>query len=565
MSIPAKLREQAINVEKAGDLVRARSLMVQAVAAAPQDAKLLNSAGVAYLRWGEPALAADHFAQARAIDDTQLDYVINESVALGRMGRHGTAARLLAASEHLGRNEARYWSARGNAERQSQQLHHAQISYDRALRLDGRNLRALHGRARVALERGQRDAVYRFERAIAQNPGESDLWLGKAHALNAAGEPAQARDLIDQLLIQLPDWIEGLKFLSELRLAAGESDYAAHFAKAVSFTQRPDGVFAAWISTLAGFDRFAEASDVAARARQETQMEREFALLEAVHAGAAGQHDRAAEIFAKYETDDPDWQIHRARHAIRKGEIDDAERRLAAILMGRSHDVSAWALRDVCWRLTDDVRHEWLHGQEGLYTSLELSSPDIIDEARSFLSILHDDSSLPLGQSVRGGTQTRGGLFQREEPALAAVHKIIFEGIEDYRGKLPSRDRSHPLLRHRDRPWRIAHSWSIRLRGAGYHTSHIHPKGIVSSALYVTVPKCVEGQTSAGTLEIGRPPPDLGVDLPPLHTITPVPGRMALFPSTLYHGTQPFPQGERMSVAFDIQAGEITFEAGRSP
>ncbi|NBC88460.1 MAG: hypothetical protein GVX90_03010, partial [Alphaproteobacteria bacterium] len=123
-----------------------------------------------------------------------------------------------------------------------------------------------------------------------------------------------------------------------------------------------------------------------------------------------------------------------------------------------------------------------------------------------------------------------------------------------------------PLLRHRETPWRLLGSWSVRLAGSGsgggdYHTAHIHPQGILSSALYLVVPEeahapVAEGARPPGWLEIGRPPPDLGLDLPPLTTIEPREGHLALFPSTLYHGTTPFGSAERMTVAFDVVTGE---------
>ena len=40
--------------------------------------------------------------------------------------------------------------------------------------------------------------------------------------------------------------------------------------------------------------------------------------------------------------------------------------------------------------------------------------------------------------------------------------------------------------------------------------------------------------------------------LAPLQVIEPKPGRLVLFPSNMWHGTRPFPQGERLTVAFDI-------------
>ena len=109
--------------------------------------------------------------------------------------------------------------------------------------------------------------------------------------------------------------------------------------------------------------------------------------------------------------------------------------------------------------------------------------------------------------------------------------------------------------------------WKVRLTGgdsgAGdYHTAHIHPQGIVSSALYLVVPEeAADAGQKLGWLEVGRPPPDLRLDLEPLRVICPQEAHLALFPSTLYHGTTPFgasrrADAERMTVAFDVVTSE---------
>jgi hypothetical protein len=96
-------------------------------------------------------------------------------------------------------------------------------------------------------------------------------------------------------------------------------------------------------------------------------------------------------------------------------------------------------------------------------------------------------------------------------------------------------------------------SWSVRFTDGGHHAAHFHPNGILSSACYISVPAAVaDANDKAGWLEIGRPPPELGIDLPPLATFEPIRGRLVLFPSFIFHGTRPFSGGERMSVAFDL-------------
>ena len=82
---------------------------------------------------------------------------------------------------------------------------------------------------------------------------------------------------------------------------------------------------------------------------------------------------------------------------------------------------------------------------------------------------------------------------------------------------------------------------------------HTHPMGWISSALYVTVPEeSQRGVAPAGYLQFGKPPPELALALEPYGSIEPKPGRLVLFPSTMWHGTAPFTNGERMTIAFDV-------------
>jgi hypothetical protein len=78
--------------------------------------------------------------------------------------------------------------------------------------------------------------------------------------------------------------------------------------------------------------------------------------------------------------------------------------------------------------------------------------------------------------------------------------------------------------------------------------------GWISSALYVALPEPHRlGAAPAGWLSFGTPPPELGLDLPPYRQVEPRRGRLVLFPSTLWHCTLPFADGERLSIAFDIR------------
>jgi tetratricopeptide (TPR) repeat protein len=551
-----------------GDAAGARVLAESARRAFPQDAPLADAAGDLAMKAGDALAAEAHFAAACAAAPQVAEYAVNHAIALQQLGRHAQAVAVLARHEAAARRDARYASVRALSERALGHPGEAARWYDAALAIEPTRARALHGRARIALERGEDDAVARFDRALAVTPGDADLWLGKAQALEVAGDVSGARLIAEQVAQQAPGYLAGLTFLAGLRLAAGEADFTAPFRAAAARVPQDPNIPATHIETLAGLDYAAEAAEVAAEARRRFPNEGHFALLEAIHSGSAGDFARADAIFAELADERPLRFLHEARHRLRGRDPEAAERLLQRALAEDPWDISAWALRGIAWRLADDPRAEWLHDQPGLVQLRPLVGRDgLVDDAIAELRRLHAASSMPLGQSLRGGTQTRGILFHRTEPVLAELHQAIRATLETYRDQLSPRDDTHPLLRHRDTPWRLLGSWSVRLTGGGtgagdYHTAHIHPQGIVSSALYLVVPEeARDAEQKLGWLEVGRPPPDLRLDLEPLKVICPKQAHLALFPSTLYHGTTPFgasrrADAERMTVAFDVVTSE---------
>lgn len=539
-----------------GDLISARAIADRAFVSYPDDAVIADTAGDLALKAGDAVTAELRFRKAARLQPDVLNFALNHAIALQRLARHREVLASLIPRENAGRSIARYASLRAASHRATGDLAEAARWYDRVLAIDPHHKRGLHGRARVALERGEADARARFDTALTNNPNEIDLWLGKAQAMDAGGEAEAARNLAEQICSKAPTYIPGLEFLSGLRLAAGEQDFAAPFVEAAKKAPQDANIPERHIATLAGLDYDAQAAEVAAAARHRFPDEPYFVLQQAVHTGTASQWDEAEALFAALPANLPGRALFEARHALRNRDLERAHVKLDEVLAIQPWNISAWALRGIAWRLGADPRAQWLHEQDGLVQILPLHGrDDLVNDCASELRRLHKASAMPLGQSLRGGTQTRGILFQRTEPVFSELREAIVQTVSAYRTNLPDIDRDHPLLRHRDAPWDLAGSWSVRLTGGGdHHTAHIHPQGIISSALYLVVPEAANGSTQEGWLEIGRPKQDLGLELPPIETIKPVEGYLALFPSTVYHGTTPFASAERMTVAFDVVA-----------
>jgi hypothetical protein len=98
----------------------------------------------------------------------------------------------------------------------------------------------------------------------------------------------------------------------------------------------------------------------------------------------------------------------------------------------------------------------------------------------------------------------------------------------------------------------------VRLHDQGFHISHIHPSGWLSSACYISLPPEIDGTSTQGALTFGVPDAALGLDLQPRRIVHPRPGMLAIFPSFMWHGTLPFEsESPRLTVAFDaLPAGQ---------
>jgi hypothetical protein len=145
---------------------------------------------------------------------------------------------------------------------------------------------------------------------------------------------------------------------------------------------------------------------------------------------------------------------------------------------------------------------------------------------------LHTAGREPVNQSLRGGSQTSGGLFGRRDPVIAGLRESIARAVAN---ATPLHCRTIPRIpscaASRSRI-RFSGSWSVRLWSAGRHVSHFHQEGWISSAYYISLPPSVlqprEGD-AAGCIQFGEPPAELGLALGPRRVIRPRVGAAGAF------------------------------------
>jgi Tfp pilus assembly protein PilF len=438
--------------------------------------------------------------------------------------------------------------------RAAQQMENALEVISRAAKRDPDDPRAALGLAQISFETW-RPAASLFAAAQRLSPGNPDLIRNRALALAAEGEVQAAVQLLRDTLAVNGAWVDGHRTLANLRITHGEAeDFDESYAAACRV--HPDNVALrmAWFQHHVLAKNWARARTILTDAKAAIGPNRSLDLAAIFLASESGGGDGDDAMFdPHHELRDPGLDLCHVRHCLRVGQADRAEQ-IAARHLDTPAARMFWPYLSLCWRLQDDHRARWLDGDPLYVQTMDLNIPEAeLAALADVLRGLHRLKSPYPEQSVRGGTQTDRQLFFHPDAAIQRLKSRIVESVDAYLASLPAADSTHPLLRHPRDMVRFEGSWSVRLSGSGFHACHTHPLGWISSAFYVALPDPARlGPEPSGWLELGTPPPELGLSLAPYVRIAPKPGRLALFPSTMWHGTCPFDDGERLTIAFDV-------------
>lgn len=454
--------------------------------------------------------------------------------------------------------DPRLWQVAGLLHRQIEDLGPAIAAFRKAAALAPSDARIAHSLARVHLEAGL-PSVGLFRAAWRLAPLDGDLILGLAAALDAEQGVEAALAQLEQVLAQHPLWMPGHDLSARLRWQRGEREtFTGSLDRVIAEQPRNMDLWSALILVHVNGDLYDRALDAVGRGRRAAGSALLFDVNEAVCRSELGEGTAVDPLFGRLaHLDDPIVRVRHVRHLLRTGRPAEAAA-LAEQMRDRPGAELFWPYLATAWRMTGDPRWAWLEDDPrfvGVYDiSARLPPLDILAER---LRTLHRTTHQPLEQSVRDGTQTDGALFARLEPEIRQLRQAIAATVAEHIAQLPPRDPAHPLLAPpRGGRVRFAGSWSVRLGGGGgHHANHVHPMGWLSSALYVALPPAeARGPEPAGWLTLGEPQAQLGLDVPPFRMVEPKPGRLVLFPSTMWHGTRPFGAGERLTVAFDVAA-----------
>lgn len=398
-------------------------------------------------------------------------------------------------------------------------------------------------------------------RAMAKGGDAPETWLVLARALMALSRLAEAEQAFRESLMRRPDYGDALRDLAQL-LWMRDGDAAAAvavFDPVVASGQASEALVALRATVARDI-----VGDQAAYEQLRPALERDhgsaialaaYAAAIEFDAGRALDHARHAVGVAP---NDPATRITLATALLAVGWAGEALAELEKILRLWPLDQYALALRQVAWRVLGDPRALTASDYSRLVGQFDLAAPDGIDRATWLATAaeelrgLHPFRAKPFGQSILSGVQAARDPRMAAGPAVDAIFAALPTPVETYIAAMKGRD--DPMSRRAVGGFEIIGAWSVRLTAGGRHSDHIHPNGWVSSALYVQTPELSPDQPRAGWLRFGACRLGIGLELAPEHWIEPKPGRVALFPSWMWHGTEPFTGGgERLTVAFDVQ------------
>lgn len=459
------------------------------------DAEAWEILALALAAMGHDADAEQAHRRAIALNPNDAVAHHNLGALLVRMERPEAKAEL-ATARNLGVDgyEAAYNS--GRASLNEGDLHGAEAGFERATRLQPLNVEAQRTLARVRFMRG--------DPAFART-------LGEAVRGNRDNVPLQ-------------------RLLAELLWQAGELPAAETLLRDLLARDGPTlGVQSTLARVLLDMGRLEEAETVA---------------LDIAAAAPDGQ----------------DVALNLVTILLARARPEEAQPFIEAQLR-RDPLAQAWlAYEATAARMLGGARYQELYDYERFVQVFDLDPPPgfatMAEFNRALAAVLDDQHHFapqPLDQTLRNGTQTSRSLLADPDTVVQAVIKAFEAPIEHYRRTLdlPS---GHPLARAREGAIRFTGAWSVRLRRDGFHVNHFHPEGVLSSAYYVQVPEEVQDSAlKSGWIKFGEPRHPVA-GLGPERIIQPRPGRLVLFPSYMWHGTNPiYGPDPRTCIAFDMR------------
>jgi Flp pilus assembly protein TadD len=459
--------------------------------------------------------------------------------------------------------DAEAWGILGIALANRRQFAEAESAYRRAIAIDPQNKAAHHNLGALLVEMERPEAMAALETARRLGVDGYEVAYNRGRAALNDGDLDGAESSFARAVELQPDNLEAQSTLARVRFMRGDPKFARALAVASSADRDNVRLQLLFGELLwrAGQLTAAETlmHDLLRRKGPDPAVQSTLAGM-LLDAGRANEAETLALEAATARPDDEGIILTLVTILLARGAAEDASPFIAA-QRNRLPDSQAWlALEATAARVLGKDRYGELYDYGHLVRVFDLETPrgwsSMAELNRALAATLgdrHRFSTQPLDQTLRNGTQTLRSLLTDPDPAVQAILKAFAAPIEEYRRTLGTAP-DHPLSRANVGASKFTGAWSVRLHRNGYHVNHYHPEGMLSSAYYVEVPpETRDTELRSGWIKFGEPRyPVPG--LTPAHFVQPRPGRLVLFPSYMWHGTNAIHGSDaRLCIAFDVR------------
>ena len=546
--------------ERLGKVRDALGACQAALEAAPQSADICANLGRMMHEQGQSARGAGLLERAVQLGPGKAEHWYNLGLAASSAGQAERAEEALRTATSLSPRWAMAWAVLGQVQLARDPVA-AEASLRKALEIDPKSAFARHTMV-IAMRRLDRpeDGLSLIGDRREQ-PAETLLM--RAHLLGDLGRLEEAAGAYRELLRERPQLLDAHETLARLLPMIGAADQALESYDDALQKQPTPELYRSAITTARDLKDASSMLRWSDEALGRYGRQPDLLALRGLALGLQGESEKAlAELEPLAQSGFDPVLGHCAYYRLKLGDLRAAEQHALAATEKMPLDQASWSYLTIIWRLLEDPREAWLADYDRLVLPITIEPPDGFDTTQAFmaalasdLTALHSSQHHPLEQSLRHGTQTRGLLFDRQIVSVQALARQVKAQIESRLADLPMDDK-HPFLGRNTGRMRFAGSWSVRLRSGGFHISHIHHSGWISSALYIALPDEVaalpDDTARPGALTFGVPDETLGLELTPRRIEPPRVGRLVIFPSYFWHGTLPFASEQpRMTVAFD--------------
>lgn len=455
------------------------------------------------------------------------------------------------------------WTLLGTVQRAQERHQEALATAETALKY-GPSLRGLRYNHGTALDKVGRtsEALGVFEKLARQELDTPDLALHYTRALYAEGRKQDAETVAMQGVELWPQVTTLQSTLSRIRMLAGQGDRSVA-ANEAAIKARPSDLALrlACADALHRGGHNAKALNVldeALRLAPDTP-----ALLTAMGV-VLDELDRPLDglrVLRRVAEIAPSRAAQRnlLSTLLRAGQPDEVLRIVNELRVEQPHEQYLIACATTAMRMLQHPEYQVWCDFDRFVRAYEIPAPHGFFTIEAFnaglASLLrgqHKTNAHPLDQYLPNGSQTGRSLLSLDEPVIKHFLAAMDIAVRDYAGRLRDND---PVGSRRAKHSRYSSLWSVRLGDGGYQPNHVHDRGWISSAYFVSVlPGERPKDPRAGWLKFGepnRPPAGCG----PEKFVEPQPGMLVLFPSYIWHGTIPFEGAERLSMAFDLIPG----------